>query len=302
MLNTELAVNTNINIQTVQKICHQLTSSIVDNKPGIDEECLQHLINTRRELELVNDTQNNHIGFVSSGRNLLNDLEEKGIDQLSTNPDETYLAVELLDALIATSNFINKTDPKGARDRIYQGSDYVDIATLANIEFLDFFIKVHQKFKFSDGEMEDLCKLIFREVGLDSELKRKALENFPGGVVAALRAYLKISSKLPNWNISVSSLELDKGHGVDLIAISPDKNKKYYFEIKGKTRYSGVNILKATTKEECRKVEDRIYLSEGKSDISKDLASLYKVHDFVNGQRKKGIDAYAFWVEANSAF
>ena len=151
--------------------------------------------------------------------------------------------------------------------------------------------------------MESLSELIFRGVGFDTELKRKALEKFPGGVVAAMRAYLKISKKMPEWNFSVPSLELDKKHSVDLMAVCPEDGRKCFFDIKGKIVYTDVKIYNITSEDHLKKSENII--DEGpctKDQKSSDLSSIYRLHKYIKGQREKGEKVFAYLVLADSNF
>jgi len=289
-------------IDKIQDICSDLVSHVTDKKTGISQEDLGWLRTKRSDYRTLRSFYHKKRAGERIPKKKSKVLEGKGVAPDKISEDETFVASELLDALYFTFDFIDKTDPKAAREReAGQDIEYVTVATKANIEFADFFLKVHQRFNLKDENLYGLFYLLFEKAGITRELEARGLNHFPGGVLAVVHAYLHLSSRLPDWNLRVPEVRLDRDHSVDLIAESKDKSEIRYFEIKGRKDTKEVQVSEITDEEKRDEVREKIVL---KTKNTKDLQvlerSLYKLFDFTRSQIRKGKRARAFWVEVPS--
>lgn len=284
-------------VDQIQNLCMRITSNIIDGKPGIEEQDLNWLEKTKYDYKLAI--------AANRGKNLSKKKEEyiekNGLRNIPLA--EAEIGIELVEALSYTSLMINETNPSAIRDSKFQGDAYVDVCTEANRQFTDFFIKVHKKQSLTDDETIQLFDTIFVKVGLDAELKARALDKFPGGVVAAVRSYLEIRREIPDWDIGISTHEEDKHCAVDLVAVSPDGTEKRYYGVKGSRIFGSVSIAEVTEMEQMEKVRGTIALSPLRSDEkTSQEAALYNIFEYTHSGSFKEPKIRAFWVEAPSSF
>lgn len=293
------------NIEKIQEICSNLVTEVTHINPGINQEDLNWLENGRRDFRTLRSFYNTQRKRGRIPKKRSHELAEKGLSPDLVTEDETIIASELLDALHATYTYIDATDPKKAREK-ERGLDidYVNSAVKANIEFADFFIKIHQRFNLTGEEMYQTFDLLFEKAGLNRELEARGLENFPGGVLAVMRAYLHLCVQLPDWQIRVPAVMLDRDHSVDLIAekgIDEEKETRF-FEIKGRLNTKDVEMSEITEERDMENVRKRIVLNtKDNQDKNIKLSSLYKLFSFTKHQRQKGLRVKAYWVEVPSA-
>lgn len=286
----------------IQSICSGLVSQVADKRSGVSQEDLEWLKTERRDYRALRSFYYKVRKGERPPKKRSEELEAKGLSIDKVSEDETFIASELLDALHSTFVYIDKTDPKATREKTgQQDLGYVNVATKANIEFADFFIKVHQRFNLKDEDLYNLFDLLFEKAGITQELEAKGLDHFPGGVLAAVRAYLHLSSQLPDWQLRVPEVELDRDHSVDLIAESKDKKETRYFEIKGRRDTKEVEVTEITEEQKMERLRENIILNTSNDkDRNVKLISLYKLFDFTRSQIKGGNKAKAFWVEVPS--
>ena len=119
-----------------------------------------------------------------------------------------------------------------------------------------------------------------------------------------VRAYLHLSSQLPNWNMRVPEVQLDRDHAVDLIAEKKKADvviETRYFEIKGRHDTNEVQVTEITEKQKKENLKRSIILNtRDRKDLERKLASLDKLFDFASSQGQKGRRVRAFWVEVPS--
>ena len=285
-------------VDQIQNICANLTSVIVDGKPGIKDEDVAWLENTRRNYKLALASQN---GTKQFSKEKQKHIEEEGLRNIPRV--EAEIGIELAEAFWCTAHMINETNPIAVRKGEFQGDEYIDVCTEANRQFTDFFIKAHKKGSLTENGVLELFRTIFIKVGFDKELKARALEKFPGGVAAAIRTYLEIHKELPDWDIEVSTLEQDKHHGIDLVAFSPDQKEKRFYGVKGRVDFTEFKATEITDKNQMEKVRREIILKQPDNREKRSYQSaLYRIFEYTQNENSNGEKTKAYWIEAPSTF
>lgn len=292
-------------IDKIQEICASLVAHVTHKRPGIGQEELDWLKTERNDYRTLRSFYHKQRLGERIPKKKISILEKRGFSMDEISEDETFVASELLDALYFTFDYIDRTDPKKAREKeSTQDFKYVTVATKANIEFADFFIKLHQRFNLKDENLYGLFDLLFEKAGITRELEAKGLDHFPGGVLAVLRAYLHLNSQLPNWQLKVPRVELDRDHAVDLVAElkkGEEIVETRYFEIKGRRETKDVEVAEITEEEKKDEVRKKIVLkTKNVEDLQILERSLYKLYEFTRLQIQRGNKAKAFWVEVPS--
>lgn len=261
------------NVDRIQSICSNLTKQVVDGRPGISPEDLSWIKKSKSDYQ----------------------QKLEGVVDLSVRQNAS-INFELLDALEATFDYLNRTDPKKAADRQKQGSEYARLGAKANIEFLDFFIKIREGFKLSNQDVLDIYYQIFEKDGLAKEFTVKGLRNFPSGCLGSIVAYLYLDSKKPDWYYHVPSVEQDASHAVDLI--SKSDNLTHYITVKGGGKAGKVLLKNITEEKDLKSLLEKITLSR-KSDhkIESQLDAINKIFEFVNNENRQGRKSKAFFME-----
>ncbi len=186
----EHAVHENIR-EWIQNICVTLERRIVDMHRGVSLEEIEKLRDALHDYKKMLGV---HRGKIRITQTVLDNLASRGLS-LEELPEQTcFITVELLQALIAVAEYINRIDEKDKNEQPIEYEDY-KLGSQANLQFVDFFIKVQKECGFEPEEVFELYKDIFYKNSLMYELQLVSLGNFPPGILAAMRAYWYLHEK-----------------------------------------------------------------------------------------------------------
>jgi hypothetical protein len=224
-------------------------------------------------------------------------LTRQGIDLESTDQDELMILTELSEAVEATCEWLQAVDPKSRRDFESQDLEIVKLGSRANIEFADFFLKIHQRFHYTPEQMTQLFNEIFGRYDLSHYMTSRAAECFPVGVFSIMKAYLELADqKAGSGTFIMPSVEEDMTQAIDLIWVGPDNVFEYYQVKTCRGGQAKTRIEDITDKTVRNTVKAHIAESMRKSMVADNLRSLERLGDFVDRQKTTNLKAKAFLV------
>lgn len=288
-------------IPWVQDFCEKIESHIVDQKPGIPEEEIAYLKQMLNDYQKVLDVRRDAIKL-SAIR--LGEIQERGIDIENISEETCFGTVQLLRALISLTEYLRRIDQLEKSDTPMRGKENIMLGAQANIRFLNFFLAMQKEYDLDLRELTELYTQVFYKTSLAQELKLVDIQNFPPGILAAVRAfwYLK-QDQYRDANFHVPSTEEDMYHGVDLVCEKKDTDgtitEQNLFQIKGRNKGGDVSLFDVSDAKQVDELEKTLK-EQGLPDWDfehhmKVLHELIEYRDTL--QRKNDYPVKAYWVE-----
>ena len=290
------------NIQEwVQDFCVRIESRIVDEKPGIPEEEIEKLRALLKDYKKLLDL---HRGKIKLSETRLKEMDEAGLS-VERVPEKTCLiTVKLLQGLVSLAEWMQRIDSLHRQKKPVAGKENIVLGAQANLRFLSFFLSVQKEFDLDLRQLTDLYTQIFYKVTLAYELKLIDLQNFPPGILAAVRGfwYLK-QGEYAEANFYVPSSDEDMYHGVDLIAEKKDETgnvlDRSLFQIKGRSKGKEASVFDLSDPQQIKDLEKALQNSELPDwDLEHHQRVLRQLMEYRDAEQKKhDFKIHAYWVE-----
>lgn len=285
----------------VSHFCEQIELHIVDHKAGITEEEIGFLQQTLDDYQKLLDVQR---GKIKLSEKRLAQIRER-IPESETMPEETCAGtVRLLQALVSLARYMAKIDELHKADKPSQEKETVILGAAANIKFLNFFLAMQKEYGLDIRELTELYTQVFYQSSIAHELQLIDFQNFPPGILAAVRAYWYLKqSSYQNADFHVPTPEEDMYHGVDLVCEKKDDQgaitEQSLFQVKGRNKGGNATVFDVSDGQQL--AELRKTLEEQKLpdwDLEHHLQVLQKLIKYRDElQKGKAYPVKAYWVE-----
>ncbi|NMC35652.1 hypothetical protein GYA49_01265 [Candidatus Beckwithbacteria bacterium] len=221
-------------------------------------------------------------------------LQRQGLNPEEISHNELLIIVELSEAITSTYRLCEAVDPKLEREGGRQEISTENLGAKANIEFADFFIKIHQQFDLGQDELEGLFVNIFKNYDLKKAYQGRAMENFPIGILAALRAYLYLyEQKKGQGTFKLPTVEQDTLHAVDLIW-EDEEGKIECYEIKSNPVTDEVELFNITAPEGAGKFQALLHKFRNPQAIKSRKSALERIQNYISQLVREGRQAEGF--------
>ena len=285
----------------IQDFCVKVEAHIVDNKPGIPKEEIAHLRQTLNDYQKVLDVKMDKIKL-SEAR--LQEIRERGIDIDNISEETCSGTMLLLRALVSLAEYLERVEELNRSNAAMRGEENIKLGAQANIRFLNFFLKIQKQHDLNLSELTDVYTQIFYKTSLAYELKLVDIQNFPPGILAAVRAfwYLKHNDHQES-EFHVPSVEEDMYHGVDLICEKKDESGKIteqsLFQIKGRNKGGEASVFDVSNSLQVTELEKKLREQNLPDwDLEHHLRVLRQLIKYQNElQKKSAYPVKAYWVE-----
>ncbi len=285
----------------VQDFCVKIETHIVDNKPGIPKEEIVHLRQTLSDYQRVLDVK---MGKIKLSEARLQEIQERGIDIENVSEETCFGTMQLLRALVSLAEYLERVEEINRSGAAMRGEENIKLGAQANIRFLNFFLKMQKQYNLELHELTDLYTQIFYKTSLAYELKLVDIQNFPPGILAAVRAfwYLK-HNDYQESEFHVPSVEEDMYHGVDLICEKKDESgeitEQSLFQIKGRNKGGEASVFDVSDSSQVAELERTLREQNLPDwDIEHHMRVLRQLVEYQNElQKKSAHPVKAYWVE-----
>jgi len=285
-------------LEQIRDVCVTLERRIVDMHRGVPLEEIEKLRATLRDYKKVLDVRR---GKIRVAQSVLDELASRGLSLEELSEQTCFITVELLQALIAVSEYINRIDERDKNEQPIEYEDY-KLGSRANLQFVDFFMKVQKECGFEPEEVFNLYKDIFYKNSLSFELQLVSLGNFPPGILAAMRAYWYLhEKKYPDAVFYVPTVSEDVDHAVDLICDNKNEDgditEKCLFQIKGRRRAKQAKMYDISDPKQWELLMQAIQVLSD-VDQHEHKAAIGRLRDYQQQLQKAAkYPIRAFWVE-----
>ncbi len=285
----------------VQDFCVKIETHIVDNKPGIPKEEIAHLRQTLSDYQRVLDVK---MGKIKLSEARLQEIQERGVDLDNISEETCSGTMQLLRALVSLAEYLERVEKLNQSGAAMRGEENIKLGAQANIRFLNFFLKAQKQYNLDLRELTDVYTQIFYKTSLAYELKLVDIQNFPPGILAAVRAfwYLKHNGYQES-DFHVPSVEEDMYHGVDLICEKKDESgeivEQNLFQIKGRNKGGEASMFDVSDSSQVTELEKTLREQNLPDwDMEHHLRVLHQLIKYRNElQGKSAYPVRAYWVE-----
>lgn len=228
-------------------------------------------------------------------------LRSFGIDVSNISIDEAFIIKELAEAVESLNQMIESADP-------LQTSSEEHVLNTANslANWMDMFIKLHQRFDLDDDQVYDLFRHLFQEGRIHRLMAGNRLEKvFTAGLYGELSAYLHLySEKQGSGTFTVPSKMYGGGTAVDLIwedEGGPDEGIEYY-EIKSDPHVDQPTMIDVSNDDEYLSYigEIRALYGNNENEVRRRLRSVNRIRSLCNEVRSRNPSAKFYSVRVPS--
>ncbi len=285
----------------VSHFCEYIELHIVDGKPGVTKEELGFLRQTLDDYQKLLDVQR---GKITLSEKRLAQIRER-IPESETITEEICTGtVRLLQALVSLMEYMERIDQLNKSDKPLQGRENIKLGAVANIKFLNFFLAMQKEYGLDIRELTELYTQIFYQSSIAHELRLIDFQNFPPGILAAVRAYWYLKQeKYQEADFHVPTPEEDMYHGVDLVCEKKDEQgnitEQNLFQVKGRNKGGEATVFDISNAEQLTQLE-QILKEQHLPDWDfehhmKVLRQLIEYRDRIQKEKEYPVNAY--WVE-----
>ncbi len=285
----------------VSHFCEQIELRIVDHKAGITAEEIGFLQQTLDDYQKLLDVQR---GKIKLSEKRLTEIHER-IPESETLTEETCSGtVRLLQALVSLAIYMAKIDELDKAGKPLQGKENIKLGAVANIKFLNFFLAMQKEYDLNIQELTELYTQVFYQSSIAHELQLIDFQNFPPGILAAVRAYWYLKQgSYQDADFHVPTPEEDMYHGVDLVCEKKDEQdnitEQSLFQVKGRNKGGEATVFDVSDGQqlaELKKTLEKQKLPDW--DLEHHLSVLQKLIEYRDElQKGKDYPIKAYWVE-----
>ena len=304
-----------LDMQKLIELFRSFEAHIVDNRPGINSEQREWIIaqkNLYAELRKIKqaEAENRPISPLRREAILAQGIDPETIELTTATILHDFFSTigDVAEYLTAA---LEEDYPLKHRRGDKPSFELMGLGAKANISFLRFFLRTQKMLHLADDEVSRLYFTLFaygHQDNLRAEMGLVDLDNFPPGILAALRAYFELKSHADsNTHFKVPQLNEDLNWGVDLVSETHDETGKKLmakglYQIKGRNTKQKTEIFDLSKQADRTRLEDMINgLPLGKQQTyrqSRDTLMAYrdKEQERVHEKNPQCI-VTAYWVE-----
>lgn len=219
-------------------------------------------------------------------------LKGFGIDVSQIDIEEAFVIKELAEAVESLNLMIETANPLNvdSEEHVLNTAD-----ALAN--WMDMFIKLHQRFELDDEQVHELFHHLFQQGKIQKLLAGSRLEHsFTSGLFGELSAYLHLyHDKQGQGTFTVPRKMLGSGTAIDLIwehEAGPNYGIEYY-EVKSDAHIAEPTMIDVLNDEEFLAYVDEIksQYAHNEKEVRRRLRSVSRIRDFALEARDRNPSA-----------
>ena len=284
-------------VEDIENVCQDIIKSLPQKGYGqVSKEYINFIKEKRDQYKTLRSFYASERASKRIPKNKEDNLREAGLTTENIPEENAIMSSNLLNSLYLTYQLLDQTDPQQRINNTNpQKLKYATLGAKANIAFTSFFIDLHERFRATNKQLENIFEIIFDQSPLGTDLKGRGQGGFRGGILAAIKGYLYITKLKPGWKVETPEYILDRDHGIDLMASSKNSEEINYYQIKG-IKGDEVQVEDVTSSPKMENVRKKLVLSP-KSSSRNDLRSLGNIFDYARKLRTQGKKANAFWMQ-----